>query len=389
MPLLTIEHPQLDQSLKTYFEAPLALGNTGITSQNNGGFAANDFVVLGIPETERAEIKKVASVSGDKTVTLSAVTDFDHSADDPITQIAFDQIKLYRATSETGSYSLVATFDIQISTPGFSRYDDTAGTITSWYKIAFFNSQTAVEGELSDPIQAQGFKDRSVATMVKRVRRFADVMDKDAWPDEDIISELKEEQRRFNSKKWAFREATAPFGLTANDDSYDLAAIAANYGTLKALKDVNGSTVTWPKYLPPIRFFELKQNTSTKNNVPTAFTIWAGEILYLEIPSTTRASSQTLYHWKKLATLDSQNDVTDVPQPDVLVFGAAIRLAMMAGKQGRIRELRTSYAEAYALLEEEQKDKEGQGFMAVRRPGVQVWDEVDWTLRQNAPLIQL
>ena len=62
----------------------------------------------------------------------------------------YNYTRVYRATTETGSYSLITT----ITNITATSYFDSSGTSTSWYKIAFYDSVNVVESTLSDPIQA-------------------------------------------------------------------------------------------------------------------------------------------------------------------------------------------------------------------------------------------
>jgi len=70
----------------------------------------------------------------------------------------YDKIKFYRATSQTGTYSLIATQDIDQTTisdnsPGYTKYDEASGTTSMWYKVSFYNSSSGIESNLSDAFQ--------------------------------------------------------------------------------------------------------------------------------------------------------------------------------------------------------------------------------------------
>jgi len=67
----------------------------------------------------------------------------------------YDRIRLYSATSQTGSYTLLTTLTL---VPGTSQYayDDAAGAATSWYRYSFFHSVSLAESVLSDPQPAGG-----------------------------------------------------------------------------------------------------------------------------------------------------------------------------------------------------------------------------------------
>lgn len=71
-------------------------------------------------------------------------------APDPDT--TYNQTLIYRAASKYGTYSLAATLT-NIRT---SKYIDTAGTSSSWYKIRFYDSTNAIYSDYSAPISATG-----------------------------------------------------------------------------------------------------------------------------------------------------------------------------------------------------------------------------------------
>ena len=71
---------------------------------------------------------------------------------------AYDQVKVYRATSEDGVYSEITDSDTRLSIipeRTIYSYTDTAGTSSHWYKTAYFNSTTIDESAKSSAIRGQ------------------------------------------------------------------------------------------------------------------------------------------------------------------------------------------------------------------------------------------
>ena len=65
-----------------------------------------------------------------------------------------DKVQIHRATTRTGIYSSVVEIDAQDGDGVWvKKYDDTAGSSTSWYKIRFKNSEGTV-GNFSEPREA-------------------------------------------------------------------------------------------------------------------------------------------------------------------------------------------------------------------------------------------
>lgn len=78
--------------------------------------------------------------------------------DDGVT--SYDQIKVYRATSKTGTYAILTTVDINQATiadnsPGYTLYNDSAGSDSYWYKASYYNSTSLVETDMSDAFQGE------------------------------------------------------------------------------------------------------------------------------------------------------------------------------------------------------------------------------------------
>lgn len=68
-------------------------------------------------------------------------------------EATYNYTKIYRATSETGSYGLIATQII-----ADQSYFDKEGTTDSWYKVAFYDSVNILLSTLSDAIQGGTIK---------------------------------------------------------------------------------------------------------------------------------------------------------------------------------------------------------------------------------------
>lgn len=67
----------------------------------------------------------------------------------------FDQIRVYRASSETGVYSEITDASTRLTldiAKTVYRFVDESGQDTNWYKTRYYNSVTADESPFSDPI---------------------------------------------------------------------------------------------------------------------------------------------------------------------------------------------------------------------------------------------
>lgn len=165
--IIKIQLPDLGPG-KTYLTDDVSASATSSTVENNSAFNANDYVLFGRPRDEKTEIIKLTSVTGNTTFGHTTGPVFDHDARTPVYEIKYNQAKIYRATSQTGTYSLIATVDL---TPDeqYTEYDDTAGSATSWYKIKYYNETTEGLSDYSAAVQGTGYTDDSKRSMTDEV----------------------------------------------------------------------------------------------------------------------------------------------------------------------------------------------------------------------------
>ena len=77
--IIRLENPSLEGNEKSYLSADAAAGASSLTVQNTEGLVANDYIVIGKYGVDQTELCQISSVSGNHTLTLSAVTKFAHS----------------------------------------------------------------------------------------------------------------------------------------------------------------------------------------------------------------------------------------------------------------------------------------------------------------------
>lgn len=77
-------------------------------------------------------------------------------------------IRLYSASSRTGSYSLLTTITLVSGTTAYS-YADEAATLTTWYAYSWFNTNTVVESPRGEPFPAAGALVVTRQTLRRRV----------------------------------------------------------------------------------------------------------------------------------------------------------------------------------------------------------------------------
>ena len=207
-------HPSIEGNPKSYLTAKANSGQKDLVMQNAAEFVAAQYVVMGEPTQEQTEIGKISSISG-STITLVANLGFTHPENTKITYIKYNQVKFYKATTETGSYSLQSTKDIAIDEP-HTLYDDSAGLSTDYYKIKYYNSTTTDLSAYSSAMPAGGFARYSLISLQNALfKRYGDkkesFLDRDEMTDwineakDDMINRLAE-----NNEKQFITSATFP-----------------------------------------------------------------------------------------------------------------------------------------------------------------------------------
>lgn len=165
--LIKIQLPELGPG-KTRVASDVTASDSTTTVENNSDFSANDYVIFEKPGDEEAEIVLLTSTTNETTIGHTTGPVFDHPARTPITEIKYNQAKIYRATSQTGEYSLVTTKDL---TPDeeYTEYDDSAGSSTSWYKVKYYNETTEAISSFSSAVQGTGYTSQSLRKMADEV----------------------------------------------------------------------------------------------------------------------------------------------------------------------------------------------------------------------------
>lgn len=164
MPKISIQHPDLGPE-KTYLSTDVSASDTLSLVENNNGFATNDIILFGELGEEKSELVTVTGVTGNSQIDHSTGPVFAHSARTPIYEIDYNQAEVYSASSEGGSYSLVATVSLDVDEP-YTVYNDTAGDQNTWYKVRYKNSVTTTYSDYTDEVQGSGYTDTSLNTLI-------------------------------------------------------------------------------------------------------------------------------------------------------------------------------------------------------------------------------
>lgn len=172
---IQIPNPSLEDNPRTYLTADIAVAGTDLPVLATTGFVitgADDYhVIAGDYNQEKSEIKLVdaSDVGTDATGFTVAALSFSHAASDPISFIAWNQIRFYGMTSATGDKNLLTTKDLDV-TKQFTEYiyDQTAGaTSYTHFCAAYYNSTDDEISEYTDILEGVTFGRKTVKRIIK------------------------------------------------------------------------------------------------------------------------------------------------------------------------------------------------------------------------------
>jgi hypothetical protein len=328
-------NPSTDELEQSFLSSPVASGVSTLTVKNNQGFAGSQRILVGEMGTETAEIITVSGVSGSDTISLSSSTSFGHGVDTPVYILQFDQVKFYRATSLSGSYSAVATVTIDVDNDEKKTYyDDTTGLSSYYYKVSLYHSVSGVESTLSDPVKGSGYTAKQVGKLIDDVFiEFGERVENSTLTRGEIIAwmnEVHDDIHTYFKRPPEFLHTREAFTRTANRNYLDF-PIDSN-GDQKMWKfdrmDYNFTdTTTDPDtdetYTLRVISAEEFRNLYSDNTISSTTVDDKAQVMALDTalnrfryypPSETTSSNVFyLYYWKYFTVIDSEGDTVEMP----------------------------------------------------------------------------
>lgn len=343
--LVIAENPTYRDAERTFLTDPLSASGTTWLVKNTAGFVANNYAVLGNPGQDKTEIKKISSVDS-VTQFTGAATSFAHSPDDPVYLSRFNQIKIYRASSLSGSYTLLTTVDIQIdNSNGETVYDDTSGTTSNYYKVSYYNSTSGTESALSDPIPGSGYSRTSCAYLIDDILDEANDRAEQVATRGEVLRWLGDcdEEVWGSRKKWEFFREDDTLSATADTKTVALSGLSKTFDKLDYItfNYVSGGTdITYR--LREIILPEYERKTDDNNDTHDdriqefALDFLNNNLLLNPIPDTTQTNKLTVYYYFKPSPYDSEGDTLYIPNSRVYFTYGMMRFHMKKKSEQRI-----------------------------------------------------
>lgn len=202
-----IQLPDLSTYEKTYLSADEASGQTTLSVISGINFSANEYVVIGTPGSEDAEIKLISSRTTSTIVV--AATDFTHPRGTQITFIPFNEIEVQDDTDSTFGSPTTTTVNLRVDALE-TFLEDTDGTTATFYRARFGHNQGSRTSAYSDGVIATGYALNSVYAIKQRAIESVGVkIGEPVWlTDRWLNTALWEGRRELEAKldKWSFRK---------------------------------------------------------------------------------------------------------------------------------------------------------------------------------------
>lgn len=336
--VIPVINPETADLEKSYLADPIAAGVTSLTVKNNNRFAANDRIMIGEMGQEKTEVVTVSAVSGGTVVTVGT-TVFEHEADAPVYKLLFDQVKFYRATSLSGSYSVISTQNLDVDNATLTTsYDDTSGTTSHYYKFTFYHSVSAVESAFSDPISGGGYRRNQVGNIIDEIlQEVGDVNESHVTRREVLgyFNDVNDDLTINVSKPYDFLRTRTTLTRTANAITVDFPTDSngdetmwkfdrMDYNYMDSTTDPDTDHMSTITVLPEEEFRNRYSDIEiTSTNVsdakPEAISLDTAVNKFRVWPAseTTIANAFYLYYWKYFTRIDSEGDLIETPTPKI------------------------------------------------------------------------
>lgn len=162
-PVLKAYNPELlIDALRAQLSADALAGASTLTVESIAGIGVGDYLLIGEFGQEKAEIVRVStgvSPSG-TTVTLNAVTVYDHDRSERVARIDRNQVEFSRSTTLSGSKSVLVTKDIQCDSL-YTIYEDLSNT-TGFGFYRWSNSADSTFSNYSESFPYAGYGEQSL-----------------------------------------------------------------------------------------------------------------------------------------------------------------------------------------------------------------------------------
>ncbi len=331
--ILTLLNPETADLEKSYLNASYSTGITSVMVKNSDRFAADDRIMIGEMGQEKTEVVTVSAVASDgQTLTIGA-TEFSHEADTPVYKLRFDQARFYRSTTtSTGTYTLLATVNLDVDNANLSTlYDDDQGQTTYYYKMTVYHSISTLESAFSDPIGGAGWRRDQVGNIIDEIlQEVSDTNEQHITRNELLgyFNDVNDDLQGAAARPFDFLRTRTSLTRTAATNYIDFPTDSDGRETMWKFdrmdynytdSDTDADMTYTLRVVPEEKF----RNTYQDNTVSTTSEDDATQVISLDTAMnrfrfypralTTAANAFYLYYWKYFTQIDSEGDIIETP----------------------------------------------------------------------------
>lgn len=166
--------------VRTFMTVDQTAVGTSLTSDSIVGIGDGDYLLLGEFGQDTAEIVRVSGAPSSSTITLTGNTTFVHLRNTPIYRIDRNQVEFSRATTLTGSKSILATVSILASSV-YTVYEDQTNTTGYGFGRAK-NSADTTYTNYSESYPYAGYSGQTMKSIFDSCLRDLGLLDSDGTP---------------------------------------------------------------------------------------------------------------------------------------------------------------------------------------------------------------
>ena len=248
---LRMKHPDLTNRPKTALADGIAAAGTSMSVYDNNALADDDWMLIGtIGDSQSEEVDVNGAVTRGQALTVTNTLKFSHELDAQVTKIQERGIKIYGATTDGGSGTLIASVDaittpiadavmIQWNRPHTEYSLISSDTTYAYYFIKYTDGTT--DSDASDYIPSTGWPYNAAVTLIRQAldstntdidgRKFTYEMLVNWVQDwQDEVSQYTYQDARsgmYIKKDWnhEITEDLSTITLSQNEDEYDLVTL--------------------------------------------------------------------------------------------------------------------------------------------------------------------
>lgn len=363
-----IVNPPVSDNVRTYLAMDIESSAIGVnlTIVSKRGFYRADrtdstyLVMVGDYNQEKTEIQIITADDTDNKYLAVGKLSNSHSAADPVTQIDFNQIQVYGATTPGGEKTLLDTVTID-PTQSFTEYvyeynDGVGETLYTYFTTAYYNSSTDVLSQYSEEIEGTTFNRRTIKRIIesgaiKALTRVEEspnaILNWDNCIDlvQDGIDEISVRMR-----KWKFYRITSAGSDTVNDQ--DWIPQPTNLSQMEFLR-IGDNQV---RYISRKRFQQLTTNDGQpqQKGKPFYYTDRNGRFYLIPTPDQAYAVEYDFYYIPDV--LEQLSDTVPLELVGILIYYTAAQMAYIRGNDKRGDKM---YVMFDKLLEQQVEEQTG------------------------------